>query len=93
MHDFIAYTIWPALKTRAMFWWWIVKYGGKKNIPRELLFEKISGGVEKMRENLMQAFRHMPEETTEEEKQELMKLLGIARNLEKELEETRKNPP
>ena len=46
-----------------------------------------------MRENLMQAFRHMPEETTEEEKQELMKLLGIARNLEKELEETRKNTP
>ena len=66
-----------------------MKYGGKKNIPLELIFGKISGSMERMQENLMQALRHMPENISEEEKKELLDLLRTANALEKDLEQAK----
>ncbi|MEK7212755.1 MAG: hypothetical protein AAB686_03695 [Patescibacteria group bacterium] len=82
---FFKYTIWPAAKVRLTYWWWIVKYGGKKNIPLELIFGKINRSVEGMRENLMLALRHMPDDMSEEEKEELLSLLRTADDLERKL--------
>jgi hypothetical protein len=71
------------VKVRLIYWWWIIKYGGKKNITPELIFEKISGNIERMRENLTQAFCHMPDDANENEKKELLDIIRKAADLEK----------
>jgi len=86
--NYLKYTFWPAVKVRFTYWWWIVRYGGKKNIPPELIFGKISGSMERMRENLMQAFRHMPDDISEEEKKELLKAIAAA-DLEKNFKQVK----
>ena len=68
-----------------------MKYGGKKNIPPELIFGKISGSLERMRENLKQALRHMPPDLTEEEKREFMDLLRTAGELGEEFDRAKQD--
>jgi hypothetical protein len=89
MINFLKYTVWPVVKVRLTYWWWIVKYGGKKNIPRELIFGRISGSMERMRENLMRALRCMPGDTSEEDKKELLDLIRASDEMEKELEKSK----
>lgn len=89
MFQFLKYNVWPAVKTRLTYWWWIIKYGGKKSIPPELILGKMNASMEKMRENLMQALRHMPSDINEKEKKELLDLLRTADQLEKELKQTK----
>ncbi|HCB35452.1 MAG: hypothetical protein A2W52_01775 [Candidatus Taylorbacteria bacterium RIFCSPHIGHO2_02_49_25] len=89
--DFLKHTLWPGIKVRLTFWWWVVKYGGKKNIPQELIFGKISGSMERMKESLIQAMRHMPKNLSEAEKKEFFDLLRTAEALENEVEKTKKN--
>ena len=88
MFQFLKYSVWPAVKVRFTYWWWMVRYGGKKNIPPELIFGKMNSSMERMRENLMQALRHMPPDISEGEKKELLDLLRTADQLEKELKQT-----
>lgn len=89
MIRFLRYTIYPVVKVKLTYCWWIIKYRGKKNIPQELIFGKISGSMERMRENLMQALRHMPADISDEEKKELLDLIRTADNLEKEFDKSK----
>jgi len=77
------------VKVRLIYWWWIIKYGGKKNIPPELIFGKISGNIERMRENLTQAFRYMPDDASESEKKELLDLIRKTDDLEKAFDKSK----
>ena len=78
----IRYMLWPRLKVRLKYWWWIVKYRGKKNIPREVVFGAMAKSLERMNENLMSAYRETPDDMTAEEKMELFKALQRAKDLE-----------
>lgn len=86
MFSYLKYSLWPAIKVRLTFWWWTVKYGGKKNIPRELVFNKMTASMERMQKNLMDALRHMPADIGEDEKKELLNLMRTAGELKNEAE-------
>lgn len=88
--DFLEYRFWPAAKVRLVYWWWILKYGGKKRIPPELVFSRMRESMERMNENLMQALRHLPPDAAPKEKQELFDLLRTAANLEEKTSRLRK---
>lgn len=83
----VKYEIWPALKVRLIYWWWIIKYGGKKNIPPELIFGRINKSMARISENLMDALKTMPPDATEDEKKELINLIRETGELEKEVGE------
>lgn len=73
------------LKVRLTYWWWIVKYRGKKNIPRELVTGKVATNFAAMEENLMLALREVPDDMPAEQRKELLELIGKVQELQKEL--------
>ena len=85
--NFLRYQFWPAAKVRITYWWWIIKYGGKKNIPPELIFSRMAGSMARMNESLMNALRVIPPDTSEEEKRELLELIEKASSFENEVKE------
>jgi len=82
MISFIKYSLWPAVKVRGIYWWWILKYGGKKNIPPELIFGAMERSMQRMDENIKNALRAMPEDASEEEQQMMRDLLRESARLE-----------
>jgi len=68
-----------------MVLWWTIKYGGKKNIPPELIFDQMDRTMSSLKDNLMQAFRTFDEGTTQEEKDQFKSLLSKVHNLGNEL--------
>jgi len=76
MLDKLRYEILPYLKVRLLFWWWVVRYGGVRSIPREVLAERMERNIERMRENLMNALRALPDDATEEERQMVLNAIG-----------------
>jgi hypothetical protein len=71
MFDKLRYEIFPYLKVRAMFLWWTIRYGGAKNIPPELLAERMEKSIARMKQALQDALRALPDDATEEERQML----------------------
>lgn len=66
-----------------------MKYGGKKNIPRDLVFGKMTESMERMQENLMEALRRMPADMGEDEKKELLDLIRTSAELKNEADKIR----
>ena len=91
--NFVEHTLWPALKVRLRYWWWIVKYRGKKNIPREVVFGAMSKSLERMNENLMAAYREMPDDMSAEDKKILFESIQKAKDLEGEINDLKDNEP
>ena len=83
--DYLKYTLWPLIKVKCIYFWWIIKYGGKKNIPPELIFGRLEKSMKRFAENMEQAFRHMPAAMSASEKGEVIDLMGLAKRLEEEL--------
>lgn len=73
------------VKVWLIYRWWILKYGGKKNIPPQLIWGRMVKSMERMNENLCAAMRVMPPDASEEEKQELFDAIRQADELEKEV--------
>lgn len=84
MLRWIKYEFWPIIKVWLIYRWWILKYGGRKNIPPELIWERMMKSMERMNENLRAAMRVMPPDASEEEKRELFNAIRQADELEKE---------
>ena len=82
---------WNYLKIRGMVLWWTIKYRGKKNIPPELIFEQMTESMAGLKDNLMQAFRLLDEDTTEEERKQFMSLISNVNNLEHGLNDVKKD--
>ena len=83
--NFIYHTIWPWVKVKAVYYWWVIKYRGKKNIPPELIFSQMARSMARMNENMQLAMRALPDDASREEKEQLMELLSQANVLEDEV--------
>ena len=68
---------------RTVFAWWIIRYGGAKNIPPGLLAARMEKNIERMRENLHNALRVLPDDTTEEERQMLFDAIHESKEVER----------
>jgi len=86
--DFIRHTIWPWVKVKIIYWWWIIKYRGKKNIPPELIFGRIIKNIERMKENLEKAFSLGKDDMTKEELLNFHKIMDKADELERKINES-----
>ncbi len=79
MFDYLKYTLLPILRVRFTYWWWIIKYGGKRNIPPELVFQQMEKSFASMRDNLGAALHSLPESL---DKGEVKKLLELIREVD-----------
>lgn len=64
--DHIRLAAGPEWKVRLRFYWWVVRYGGKKRIPREVVLRSMKESVERMEYNLRRARDEMPAGMPEE---------------------------
>lgn len=53
----LRYEKWPKIKVRGRFYWWIVRYRGKENIPREVVFGSMAKSLERMNDNMEKALQ------------------------------------
>ncbi len=74
-------------KARAKVFWWAIKYGGKKNIPPELIFDEIDKAVSGIKDSMMQAFRL--DDLSEEERKEALKIINKIQEFDSELKDLR----
>ncbi len=83
--DYFKYTLWPSIKVRLTYWWWVIKYRGKKNIPREVFFGALTKSVSQMQENMMQALRAIPPNLEEDEKKQFLEAIYNVHELKDEI--------
>ncbi len=88
----IKYDLWPFLKTKLYFWWWVVKYKGKKNIPRDVIFAQMVKSLERMSQNLQcaRASAMNDADTNKDEMREIYDAIKKAENLQQEIENIQK---
>ena len=89
--NFICYSFWPMVKVRLIYWWWIVKYRGEKNIPKELLFGKMAESMSSLVENLEAARKAMSPDADQEETKTLIDIIRKADSLKEEVEEVKRD--
>lgn len=53
----LRYELWPWLKVRCKYYFWIVRYGGKKRIPQEVVFRSMAKSLARMNDNLDAAYK------------------------------------
>ena len=87
MLDFLKYNLWPAVKVKTRYWWWIVKYWGKKDIPPRLIFGQLQKSMMRMKDSLQEALRHLPKDIGDEGKQMLLDAIGKAEELDRKQQE------
>ena len=78
------------LKTRVRFYWWVIKYGGRKNIPPEVVFGAMAESMERMKENMMNAWRSMPKDVDDEDREQFFEAFAKMQEMERGMEEMRK---
>lgn len=71
------------IKVRGLFLWWTLRYGGVKNIPPELLAERMERNIERMKDSLMNALRALPDDATDEERQMLLDVIKESNEIER----------
>ncbi len=89
--DTIQHKIWPAVKMRLIYWWWILKYRGKKNIPPELIFGKLEETMKSLSDNVLKAIQASPENMSEEERKMAHDLLTKLQEFEKGVADIKKD--
>jgi len=82
MFNKLRYEILPYIKARLVFGWWVLWYGGAKNIPPELLWRRMEKNLECMRDNLNNALRALPDDATDEERRKLLDAILESKKLE-----------
>lgn len=83
--NFIKYKVWPYVKVKMIYWWWVVKYGGKKNIPPDLVYNQMEKSFKKLNENLFAALRLTPDKIDKGEQKQINELLSKMNELGNEL--------
>ncbi len=83
MFLYIRYVAWSWLKVRLRFYWWIIKYGGKKNIPVEVVFGAMASSIGRLVDDLENAERVSSGNEPEAERRRLGQALEQARELER----------
>lgn len=77
MIDYIQYDWWPRMKLRLLYYWWVLRYGGKKRIPREIVFGALARSVARMQEDLRKAQEDIPLETMNEDERLMLRQARI----------------
>jgi hypothetical protein len=90
MLDFIRYQIWPPIKVRLTYWWWIIRYGGKKNIPKEVVFRQLEKSVESMADNLEKAINVRNGEMDHQEAAQAIKIAQKVKEFKEEIKNLKK---
>ncbi len=85
--EYIKYEFWPRVRPRLVYWWWIIKYRGKKNIPREVVFGALAETVKRMNEDMMQALGAMPDDVSEDDRREFVEAMQKTAEFEREVKE------
>jgi len=70
-------------KARAKVFWLSLKYGGKKNIPPQLIFDEMDEKMSELKNSMMQAFRI--DNLSEDERNDVLKIIGKINELDSEL--------
>lgn len=79
--------LWSVVKIKVMYWFWIIKYGGKKKIPPEVVFGKLNETMESLLSNIQEAIKVSPEDMSEEERLMVRELMMKTANLKKEVKD------
>ena len=79
--------LWPMVKTRIMYWFWIIKYGGKKKIPPEVIFGKLNETMESLLNNIQEAIKASPTDMSEEARLMVRELMMKTVSLKKEVKD------
>ncbi|HAT73821.1 MAG: hypothetical protein US30_C0004G0079 [Candidatus Moranbacteria bacterium GW2011_GWF2_36_839] len=93
MFEKMRYNFWPLIKTRLIFWWWVLKYRGKKNIPPEVVFEAMTKTMESLKENLQMAriCATNSDNVDKKEIEEIYDAINRTDDLEKKINRIQKN--
>lgn len=83
--NYLRYRLWQFIKVKCIYVWWILRYGGKKNIPPELIFKQMEKSMARFSENMQHAFRTMPPNMSDGEKGQVVDLMGLGKRLEEEV--------
>ena len=85
--------LWPIVKTRIIYWFWIIQYGGKKNIPPEVVFGKLNETMESLLSNIQEAIKVSSTDMSEEERLVVRELMMKTANLKKEVRDLEHKSP
>ena len=83
--SFFLYDMFSMIKVKLTYYWWIIGYGGKQNIPKEVILSAMEKTLEDMSFNIEQAFRMVPSDASEEEKKMAFQATVNARKLREEI--------
>lgn len=75
-------------KIKATYWWWVIKYGGKRNIPPEVIFGALEKTMEELAFDVEQAFRSVQGDASLEEREFAAATFSKIRELHEELDRT-----
>lgn len=89
--DFIKFNLWTTIKVRTMYFWWIIKYRGKKNIPPELVFDQMAKTMNSLTEDIFNAVKATPEDVSGEEKEIMRDVLMKLGEFKQEIKNLKKN--
>jgi len=73
--SFLRFTVFPYIKVRSRFWWWVIKYRGKKNIPKEVVFGALIETAGRLSNDFEMARRTIPDAMPEQERQQLYSII------------------
>ncbi|MCR4307419.1 MAG: hypothetical protein NUV80_02580 [Candidatus Berkelbacteria bacterium] len=85
MMDFWQFEFWPWVKVRSLFWWWVIKYRGKRHIPARVIFEQMEKSIRSLNENLLNAVGAEPDDLPKAERLQAREALMKAVKLEGEI--------
>ncbi len=91
MKVFTKINLFLALTRAKLRWmWWDIRYGGRKNIPKEVIAGRLKGiakGLGEVNDELARLIKIASDNISEEQKQALLDLLRRTANVEEEFEE------
>lgn len=92
MIDLIKFKVWPVVKVKTLYWWWIIKYGGKKNIPPEVVLGSMEKAMKDVLSSVEQAFRLVDSDASPEEKEIAAATFAKVQELQDEVARLTKTP-
>jgi hypothetical protein len=84
----LYYELWPKLKAKLRLFYWTVKYRGKKNIPKEVVFRSLADSLAHMNDNLNKAFLVGRDDLNKKEYKKMVTLLNKAEQFEDNVKRT-----
>lgn len=86
----IKYKIFPFIKVKMTYWWWVLKYGGKEKISPEVIFGALEKSTRGLSENMGNAFRAMESDALAEEKKLALDLMAKVQEFQDEFQKVEK---